>query len=202
MLTQNLPDFWERKYIDGNDDWDLGKVSAGLVDYFSHESCPQAGRVLVPGAGRGYDAIAWAQKGHEVLAVDFCPTAVDALDSLSRKNDNLTSVDTDLFELDVKKHGQFDVIYEYTCFSAIHPGRRDEYFEVWEKMLKDDGVVIARFFPLNNNSAMEGPPHATSEGELMARLGGIFELEARITPTTSPEGREGNEEIWLLKKTQ
>lgn len=200
MLTQNLPDFWEQKYNDGEDSWDLGAISPVLASFLEHPSCPKSGSVLVPGAGRGYDAQAWADKGFQTLAVDYCPTAVDALDSLSRKVDNLKSQDIDLFELNPKTHGEFDVIWEYTCFSAIHPGRRDEYFEVWYKMLKDDGIVVAAFFPFNGTSPMDGPPHSTSEGELMARLDGIFDIVEQITPTQSAPGREGQEQIWILKK--
>jgi cyclopropane fatty-acyl-phospholipid synthase-like methyltransferase len=200
MLTQNLPSYWESKYNKDEDGWDLGKSTPALQDFFKHELCPKEGRVLVPGAGRGYDAKAWAEKGHETLAVDFCPTAVDALENLSRTEDNLESLDHDIFELQPKEHGSFDVIYEYTCFSAIHPGRRDEYFEVWYRMLKDDGRIFAFFYPLCNDSTMQGPPHPTSEGELLARMDDIFEVEHKIKIENSAEGREGKEEIWVLKK--
>lgn len=204
MLTQNLPDFWENLYSEGKDYWNLKGATPALKEFFKHKSCPAQGNVLVPGAGRGFDAEAWALRGHDVLAVDFCPTAVDALDSLSRKHKNLKALDLDLFELspkDAKKGGQqFDIIYEYCCFSAIHPGRRDECFEVWYKMLKDDGVVIAFFYPLMMGNTMQGPPHCTTEGELMARLGGIFDIAEKIKPNKSVDPRKGKEEIWLLKK--
>jgi SAM-dependent methyltransferase len=204
MLTQNLPEFWESLYAEEKDYWNLKKVTPALEEFFKHPSCPAAGSVLVPGAGYGYDAEAWALRGHEVLAVDFSATAVDELDRLSRKHKNLKSLDLDLFELspkNPKKGGmQFDIIYDYCTFSAIHPGRRDECFEVWQKMLKDDGVVIAFFYPLMNGNTMQGPPHCTSEGELMARLGGIFDIAERIPVTGSIPSRQGKEAIWLLKK--
>jgi methyl halide transferase len=200
MLTQNLPDFWEKKYSNGDDGWDLGKPTPALESFFNTEFCPKEGKVLVLGAGRGFDALAWAQKGHSVVAVDFCPTAVDSLESLSRKYENMDSLDIDLFELDPKKHGQFDIIYEYTCFSAIHPGRRDEFFEVWYKMLKDEGLIISLFYPLSNENPNAGPPHPTSEGELMARLDGIFDISNRVKPENSIPDRVGKEEFWLLKK--
>ena len=160
--------------------------------------------MLIPGAGFGYDAEAWALRGHEVLAVDFAPTAVDELDHLSRKHKNLRSLDLDLFTLspkDAKRGGQqFDIIYDYGAFSAIHPGRRDEFFEVCYKMMKDDGVFICLMYPLMNGKTMQGPPHCMSEGELMARLDGVFDIVERIKPTNSIPGREGKEEFWLMKK--
>jgi methyl halide transferase len=204
MLTQNLPEFWENLYAEEKDYWNLKKATPALEDFFKHPSCPATGNVLVPGAGYGYDAEAWALRGHDVLAVDFSATAVDELDRLSRKHKNLKSLDLDLFELNPKnpKKGgmQFDIIYDYCTFSAIHPGRRDECFEVWQKMLKDDGVVIAFFYPLMNGNTMQGPPHCTSEGELMARLGSIFDVAERIEVNESIPSRKGKEAIWLLKK--
>ena len=204
MLTQNLPEFWDNLYADGKDYWNFKKATPALLEFFKHPSCPATGSVLIPGAGFGYDAEAWAERGHEVLAVDFAPTAVDELDHLSRKHKNLRSLDLDLFTLtpkDPKRGGQqFDIVYDYRTFSAIHPGRRDEFFEVCYKMLKDDGVLILFLYPLMNGKTLQGPPHATSEGELMARLGGVFDVVERIKPVNSIPGREGKEEIWLLKK--
>jgi cyclopropane fatty-acyl-phospholipid synthase-like methyltransferase len=200
MLTQNLPDFWEKLYSEDKDIWDLGQATPALKEFFKDANCPATGRVLVPGAGRGYDALAWATRGHETVAVDFCPTAVDALDSIDRKTPNFTAVDLDLFELNPKAYGEFDIIYEYGCFSALHPGRRDEYFEIWYKMLKDDGLIISLFYPINNGNTMQGPPHSTTEGELMARLGGIFDIVTKVPAKKSVKEREGQEEFWLLKK--
>ncbi len=155
MLTQNLPDFWEQFYMEKKAYWDLKKATPALQEFFTHPSCPASGNVLIPGAAFGYDAEAWALRGHQVLAVDFSPTAVDELDRLSRKHKNFKSLDLDLFELspkDPKKGGaQFDIIYDYCTFSAIHPGRRDEYLEVWYKMLKDDGIIIAGTLLINLN---------------------------------------------------
>ena len=206
MLTQNLSEFWENLYTEHKDYWNLKKATPALLDFFKNPVCPQTGSVLVPGAGFGYDAEAWAERGHEVLAVDFAPTAVDELDRLSRKHENFKSLDLDLFELnpkDPKKGGQqFDIIYDYCTFTAIHPGRRDECFEVWQKMLKDDGIVIAFFYPFLNGNSLQGPPHPTSEGELMARLDGIFDIAERMPVKDSIPTRKGKEEIWILKKVE
>jgi hypothetical protein len=201
MLTQNLPDYWERLYSAGNDNWDLGKSNPSLEWFLKHPSCPKTGRVLVTGAGRGWDAEAWSKLGYETVAVDFCQTAVDSLDSLSRKYENLKAVDQDVFEIQPKTLGTFDVIYDYGCFSAIHPGRRDEMFEVWSRMLSPEGIVLAFFYPMMSGSSPK-PPHPTSEGELMARLDGIFDVIEQIPAENSAPGREGKEVIWILKPSE
>ena len=200
MLTQNLPEYWETLYKTKKDSWDLGKVSPILEEFFKHPSCPKTGRVLVPGAGRGYDAAAWAERGHETLAVDFSLTAYASLSVLSEKLAKLSVLNIDLFELTPKSTDPFDIIFEYCCFNAIHPGRRDEYFEVWDKMLQPNGIVVAAFFPIIRSTSLDGPPHPTSEGELMARLDGVFDLREKILPKKSIKDRAGREEIWILRK--
>lgn len=102
MLTQNLPEFWDNLYAEGKDYWNTKKATPALLEFFKNPSCPATGSVLVPGAGFGYDAEAWAMRGHDVLAVDFAATAVDELDHLSRKHKNLRSLDLDLFTLSPK----------------------------------------------------------------------------------------------------
>jgi SAM-dependent methyltransferase len=204
LLTQNVPEYWERIYASGGDNWSLPGATPALLDFFEHPLCPKSGSVLVPGAGLGHDAAAWTDRGHEVLAVDFCPTSVDALAALTYKHAGLRALGIDMFELsptDAKKCGhQFDIVYEYNTFSAVHPGRRDEYLEMCHRMLKDDGVFVAFFFPLTAGNTMQGPPHRISEVELMARLETVFEVVAKIKPTQSIPRRAGKEEIWVLKK--
>lgn len=202
MLTQNLPEYWESLYQTKKDAWDQGKPSPILAEFFKHPSCPKAGRVLVPGAGRGWDAAAWADRGHETVAVDFSQTAFAALSALAEKHRKLTVLNIDLFELTPKSTEPFEIIYEYCCFNSIHPGRRDEYFEVWDKMLTPDGLVIAAFYPIIKSTSLDGPPHPTSEGELMARLDGVFDVQEKIIPKKSAKDRAGKEEIWLLRKAR
>ena len=67
-------------------------------------------------------------------------------------------------------------------------------------MLKDDGLFICLMFPLMNGKTLQGPPHCTSEGELMARLDGVFDIVERVPAVNSLPGREGKEEFWLMKK--
>jgi len=64
----------------------------------------------------------------------------------------LLLLNLDLFLLnpfEEKRGGKkFDIIYDYFGFNSIQLGRRDEYVEMWLKMLKDDGYLIGFFCPL------------------------------------------------------
>jgi len=204
-LTPNVPQYWEMLYEEGRDVWDLGEATPALLDFFKHPACPEAGSVLVPAAGKGWDAEAWAKRGHNVVAVDFCSSAFDSLEKLSESNSNLTALNTDMFLLNPRKTKQFDIIYDYFGFNSVHPGRRDECVEMWLRMLKDNGFLIGFFCPLGDEKYGEIPPYSISKEELEARFKGIFDIKERIVPEKSiidraGTDRTGKEEIWLLRK--
>ncbi|MDR1829537.1 MAG: methyltransferase domain-containing protein [Candidatus Fibromonas sp.] len=208
-LTPNVPQYWEILYEEGMDEWDLGEATPALLEFFEHPSCPREGNVLVPAAGRGWDAEAWAKRGYNVAAVDFCSSAFDALEKLSENNNNLTALNTDMFLLNLyeKKicENQFDIIYDYFGFNSVHPGRRDEYIEMWLRMLGDKGLLIGFFCPLGDEKYGEGPPYSISKEELEVRFNGMLEIEDKIVPKKSAidragRDRSGIEEIWLLRK--
>ena len=206
-LTPNVPQFWEKLYAEGKDIWTFGKAAPPLLDFFKSPLCPKSGDVLIPAAGKGFCAEAWAKRGYNTVAVDFCPTAVDYLELLTDKYDNLTVLNMDIFLLDPhdeKRCGRkFDIIYDYCGFNSIHPGRRDECVEMWHKMLKDDGLVIGFFGPLSDKGG-EGqeavPPYSISRSELEVRLEGSFDIKKKIIPKRGFKTRIGREEIWLLRK--
>ncbi len=208
-LTPNVPQYWEILYEEGRDDWDLGETTPALLEFFEHSSCPKTGNVFVPAAGRGWDADAWAKRGHNVVAVDFCSSAFDALEKLSDSNSNLTALNTDMFLLNMydgkARMKQFDIIYDYFSFNSVHPGRRDECVEMWLRMLKNDGLLIGFFCPLGDEKYGETPPYSISKDELEVRFKGIFEIKEKIVPKKSIKDRTGRdragrEEIWLLRK--
>jgi phospholipid N-methyltransferase len=199
----SLYNFWENLYMEGRDSWSHSSVSPALLEFFKHPMYPKKGDVLVPAAGKGLDADAWAKRGHKVLAVDFCPSAIDSIERLADGNNNLSSLNLDIFLLspqDEKRGGrQFDIIYDSCSFNSIHPKRRDEYIEVLLKMLKDKGIFIGFFFPFVNEESRI-PPYNISKEELEARFNGILKIEKKIVPQNSFESRKGKEEIWLMKK--
>jgi phospholipid N-methyltransferase len=209
ILTPNVPQYWEKLYEEGKDDWDLGKATPALFDFFEHPCCPKTGDVLVPGAGKGWDAEAWAKRGHNATAVDFCSTAFDILEKLSGKHNNLTALNADMFSLNLRaeKTGgkKFDIIYDYCSFNSIHPGRRDEYIEMLVRMIKDDGLIIGFFFPLSDEKLGSLPPFSISKSEIEVRFNGILDIKEKIVPKNSAidrvGDRTGKEEIWLLRKS-
>ena len=105
----------------------------------------------------------------------------------------------DLFDLPVFMKEEFDYILEYTCFCAIDPQRRAEYIESVSNLLKPGGYFIALAFPIGQRTG--GPPFLVAPDELIEPLGERgFELVMREIPDISVPGREGIEELLVLKK--
>src|SRR5688500_11724819 len=63
------PDFWDVRYRDGVTPWDAGGVPQRLREWLEKETSRL--RVLVPGCGSGYEVQAFAERGHDVLGIDF-----------------------------------------------------------------------------------------------------------------------------------
>ncbi|MFP6649555.1 MAG: class I SAM-dependent methyltransferase, partial [Pirellulaceae bacterium] len=68
------------------------------------------------GCGRGYDAIMFAQKGFEVTAIDFAPSAIKAVKDLARKAKlAVNTIENDIFTLAPVYANKYDFIIEQTC---------------------------------------------------------------------------------------
>ncbi|KAG8718121.1 hypothetical protein FRC08_005894 [Ceratobasidium sp. 394] len=73
---------WDVVWKEGATPWDAGMSQPALRQVFetsiaSDLGIPKSGKALVPGCGRGYDAIYLASQGYEVLGADLSPTAIN-----------------------------------------------------------------------------------------------------------------------------
>jgi len=153
-------------------------------------------RVAVPGAGRGHDARLLARRGYRVTAFDFAEAAVaEARRLAAAEAVELTVEPRDVFTLPRDHAGAFDGVWEYTCFCAIDPARRDEYASVLHAILRPGGVLLACFFPLRDGT--DGPPFPVSREEIERVLAGRFTVLEAGPPPRSVERRAGLE--WLVR---
>jgi len=192
-------EFWDRLYAGGQDGWDLGEPAPALVDWLDtggqFEPAPAA-RVAVPGAGRGHDARLLARRGYRVTAFDFAEAAVAEARRLAAAEAVELAVEPrDVFTLPHDHAGAFDGVWEYTCFCAIDPARRDEYASVLHAILRPGGLLLACFFPLRDGT--DGPPFPVSREEIERVLAGRFTVLEAGPPPRSVERRHGLE--WLVR---
>ena len=156
------PEFWESRYRDNVIPWDAGKVPASLQEY-ARNLLPGA-RVLIPGCGSAYEAAFLADKGFDVLAIDFSSAAVDAAQKTLIGFGDIVRL-ADFFEFDFGK--PFDVIYERAFLCALPAKMWKTYAARCAQMLKPGGVIAGFFFFADTP---KGPPFGTSQLELDALL--------------------------------
>ena len=198
MHEVNSPTFWQDIYIAGDTRWDLGGPTPVFV-HLQQSKNFAPGPMLVPGCGRGYDAVWFAQQGFDVTAVDFAGSAVrDTRANAERAGVKLNIVQDDLFALDAKFPDTFQYVLEYTCYCAIAPDRRAEYAEVIRTVLKPGGLLIAIFFPMDGRDG--GPPFAVTEEEIDALFSPHFERVLSEAPELSVSPRAGKETLMIWRK--
>jgi SAM-dependent methyltransferase len=189
---------WEERYRSGDTPWEKGAAHPALVRWL--KTNPVSGRVIVPGCGLGYDARVLARTGAEVVGVDVAPSAIAAAEAFPRHGKE-SYILGDFFDPGVVQ-GEFDWVFEHTCFCAIRPDRREDYARRVIELLKPGGRLLAIFFldPEPDESDEGGPPFGCSLEELDTLFSPHFQLIDQIDDLPTYPGREGREILRLLRR--
>ena len=178
------PEFWDTRFRSGVTPWDAGGSPAQLRAWMQGK---ERLKILVPGAGTGYEVRLLSELGHDVLGIDFSDAAVEASGQRVRK--------ADFFSLE---QGSFDLVYERAFLCALPRSRWPDWGRRMAELLRPGGE-LAGFFYLDDN--LRGPPFGTSRGELKSLL------EAEFTPTEDQAIPAGDsipvftgKEIWQVWK--
>jgi hypothetical protein len=192
--------FWDGLYAGGNDGWELGAPAPPLEAWLDAGGKFEAGisptpRLAVPGCGRGHDARLLGRSGYRVSAFDFAEAAVTEARRLAAADGVALNIEQrDVFTLGHDHAGAFDGVWEYTCFCAIDPARREEYARVLHTILRPAGLLLACFYPLRDGS--DGPPFPVSRADIDHALADRFTVLEAGPPLRSIERRRGLE--WLV----
>ncbi len=196
MSDVNEAQFWQDLYDTENSPWDMGHETP-VFKRLAESGDFAPGKMIVLGAGSGYDAHLFARHGFDVTAVDFADTAVEKMRSLQDSENLIQIIQGDIFELPEELNGQFDYLLEYTCYCAIHPSRRDEYAQLAYRLLKPNAQWIALSFPIGRREG--GPPYVVQPDRVIERMTEHgFNLLHREMPQDSTEGRQGIEELLIM----
>src|SRR5882724_8063656 len=161
------PEFWEKRFRDNFTPWDAGGVPAALVQFLKTE--PRGQRVLLPGCGSGYEVRAFAEGGHDVLAVDFAPAAVERAQKILGTLSERVRL-ADFFEFDFG--APFDLVYERAFLCSLPRPLRPRYVRRAIELLGGRGRLAGFFF---FEDGERGPPFGLKAGELESLLGERFE---------------------------
>lgn len=184
---------WEQRYQEGTTRWDLGQPAPPFVRLIEGPDAPQPGRVIFPGCGRGHDALFFAERGFEVVGVDFAPSAIAAATvAAQEKNLRATFLQRNIFDLVPEYAHQFDYVVEHTCFCALDPDLRSRYVKLVQTLLKPTGEFIGIFFTHNRPG---GPPYGISPAEIRDCFTPSLELKSLVPVQNSVPARQGEEHL-------
>ena len=162
--------YWQNRYAQDDFPWDIGYSNKVLTDYVEQNIAKDA-RVLIPGAGSGYEAEYLWNKGYtHVYALDFAADAKSLLMSRGNKFPEDQYLTGDFFELDQR----FDVFLEQTFFCALNPSLRPQYVKHVHHLLNTEGVLFGLLFEMDKQ---DGPPYGGNTAEYVALFQAKFELK-------------------------
>ena len=191
--------FWNNKYLNNEDGWDIGKPTPIFVDY--ENQLVENSKILIPGCGRGYDAIYLSSKGHDVDALDFSSIAIDYLKKTSAsKGLVINTIESNFFTLSNKYNNTYDYIFEYTFFCAISPDDRLAYVKKCNDLLKKKGSIIAVFLPLSTQEDSLNPPYQVKKNHVIKYFKDYFNIEFIDKANKSISPRKNNEFFAVLDK--
>ena len=206
-ISQPLtPAAWNERYKAKDTPWDLSGPTPEFVRLLDEgvllSEGLAKGRALVPGGGRGHDAILFAQRGYEVDLVDFASDAIEAaLIEASRQKAVVHAYCRNFFELPNEGYhqGTYELLVEYTFFCAISPDERARYANAAAALIKPGGMLVGLFFPTAIDKA--GPPFQVSQAEVVKLFSPRFEVRIEM-PQRSVKPREGREFLGLFKRKE
>lgn len=196
--TEN-PESWEAIYQAGDAGWDIAKPAPPFQTLL--ENSPdwlKSGKLICFGAGNGHDSNFFAEKGFDVTAADFAPSAIKSIKKYASNNSSLKALEADILNLDEEHKSAYDYVLEHTCFCAIPVNNRKKYVEAAKKVLKPGGILFGLFYRFDPPDE-KGPPYATSEEEIRQLFLDDFEVVEWSTPKNSHKKRQNRERLIALK---
>lgn len=187
---------WEERYRVGDTPWDLGgphpELSTRLQD--GRLAPPEGtGRALVPGAGRGHDALALARRGWTVTALDLVPgLAAEVAPALEKLGGRFLTGNA----LEFEAEDPFDLVWDHTFFCAIAPEERAVWGARARELVAPGGRYASLVFPVGKPTEEGGPPHGMTPDDVLEALGVTF-VEVERAAVSRPVQRRTWREVWF-----
>ena len=199
LIESSKPEYWEKSYKSGEMGWDIGEPTPVFNSWIQTQK--ESLSICILGAGNGWDALHFAEKGHKVTAVDFAESAVLNMNVAAAKRGlKLNILHMDIFNLDEIFTNTFDIVLEYTCFCAIDPDQRDVYISLVNHILNPSGKFVGLLFPTDKNFDSDGPPFGVDIDTTLNLFSKYFTVIEKEIPSNSIKRRKGREIFVILKK--
>lgn len=191
--------FWDEKYKNDETRWDLNGPNPAFLEIINNKKIIEPCKILIPGSGKGHDAVAAAKKNFEVTALDFSEYAINIGKDLAQKeNVKINFICEDIFNLDEVYENSFDAVYDYTMYCAINPERRNEYAEKISSLLKMNGKFIALLFPVEEREG--GPPFSIDIIDTYKIFSKYLRFSFSSKKINSHQRRKGREQLHVYIK--
>lgn len=184
--------FWNERYAQADTPWDIGYVSPALKTFI--DALPDKNiRVLIPGAGRAYEAVYLFRQGfQQVFVCDWAEESFRQLKTMVPDFPANQLLCTDFFELE----GTFDLMLEQTFFCAIPPSLRTDYVNKAAQLLPSGKTLAGLLFA--SHFGIPGPPFGGTDAEYRKLFSPHFFIEAMEMCKNSILPRAENELFFQL----
>jgi len=187
--------YWEHRYLENNLGWDIGYVSPPLKSYIDQLANKDI-KILVPGAGNGYEATYLFERGFKnVYVVDIAQHPLSTIKARTPEFPSSRLIRQDFFEF---SEGGFDLIIEQTFFCSLPPTLRTAYALKMSDLLKDSGKLVGLLFDFKLSD--QGPPFGGSPNEYKALFNRYFNCSTLEKAYNSIEPRKGKELFFIFEK--
>lgn len=161
------PEFWDLRYGARFAPWDAGRVPAQLRAFVERAGAPRS--VLAPGCGSAWEVRFFAERGWNVLGVDFSEAAVRAAAAVLGPHGARVR-QADFFA--PIGGAPFDVVYERAFLCALPRRLWRDWGRRVAELVAPEGLLAGYFY---FDAGERGPPFPLhSEGELAGLLEGSF----------------------------
>ncbi|KAK9841889.1 hypothetical protein WJX84_006950 [Apatococcus fuscideae] len=201
--------YWETTWkgdLKPGEKFDAGKAAPVLKALLDDAGPECEGKTaLVPGCGRGYDVIEFAQHGCMATGLEISPSATEAANryaddsGLGAERSKATFVTGDFFH---HPH-QYDYGYDYTFMCSFVPDKRSDWADTWGRLIKPGGELITLIFPVGLGVPEPPPFDVTPEQyeKLLIPHGFHKILIEKLPDNMSHKPRAGKEWIGRWRKT-
>jgi len=191
--SPDLPVDWAQHYADGDTPWDHGVEHPELAARLGagELTVPAPGaRALVPGCGRGHDALALARIGWTVTALDQVAALEGVVNSKLHPLGGEYQLGDALAWTSASGEAEVDLVFDHTFLCAIDPEQRPRFADLVLRNLRQGGQLVCLLYPVGKLREAGGPPHSLDVEQVGALFGDSLELVEHSPVVHSIETRE------------
>jgi len=189
--------YWTDRYTLRNTGWDIGYASPPLTEYIDQLEDKNI-KILIPGAGNGYEAEYLISKGFtSVYVLDISILPLQNIESRMEHSPYLHLIHGDFFTHEDK----YDLILEQTFFCSFYPTDklRKAYAKKMKNLLSAEGKLVGVWFKLPLEKSGKRP-FGGDKNIYLSYLDPYFDMISFETAYNSIKPRKDNELFGIFKK--